>query len=94
MELADYLGVTPRTLARRKEMGNLDQYETERIFRLVEIYDAALHLFDGEKIDAREWLLSPVCGINDKRPIDYARTDFGAREVRNLIGRLEDGVFS
>jgi putative toxin-antitoxin system antitoxin component (TIGR02293 family) len=94
MELADYLGVTPRTLARRKKTGSLNQYESERIFRLAEIYDAALHLFDGQKTDAREWLLSPVRGLNDKRPIDYACSEFGAREVRNLIGRLEHGVFS
>ena len=30
---------------------------------------------------AREWLLSAVRGLNNKRPIDYTRTDFGAREV-------------
>ncbi len=35
----------------------------------------------------------PVRGLNNARPIDYARTDYGAREVRNLIGRLEHGVF-
>jgi putative toxin-antitoxin system antitoxin component (TIGR02293 family) len=93
-ELAEYLGVPPRTLARRKEAGSLDEHESERMLRLAEIYQAALHLFDDDKTDAREWLLSPVRGLNNKRPIDYARTDYGAREVRNLIGRLEHGVFS
>jgi putative toxin-antitoxin system antitoxin component (TIGR02293 family) len=93
-QLAQYLGVPLRTLARRKEAGGLDENESERLLRLSEIYDAALHLFSGDKADAREWLLSPVRGLNNARPIDYARTDFGAREVRNLIGRLEHGVFS
>jgi len=94
MELADYLGVTPRTLARRKKMGSLNQYESERIFRLAEIYGAALHLFDGENTDARECAAFPVRGLNDKSLTDYARSEFGARGVRNLIGRLEHGVFS
>ena len=93
-ELAQYLGVPLRTLARRKEGGGLDENESERLFRLAEIYDAALDMFGRDKANAREWLLSPVRGLNNARPIDYARTDYGAREVRNLIGRLEHGVFS
>ena len=93
-QLAHYLGIPLRTLARRKEGGALDENESERLLRLSEIYDAALDLFSGDKADAREWLLSPVRGLNNARPIDYARTDYGAREVRNLIGRLEHGVFS
>lgn len=93
-EVADYLGWPPRTLERRIEAGRLNEHESERMFRLAEIYEHALHLFNGDKTDAREWLLSPVHGLNNKRPIDYARIDYGAREVRNLIGRLEHGVFS
>jgi len=93
-QLAQYLGIPIRTLARRKEVGGLDENESERLLRLAEIYDAALDLFSGDKDEAREWLLSPVRGLNNSRPIDYARTDFGAREVRNLIGRLEHGVFT
>jgi putative toxin-antitoxin system antitoxin component (TIGR02293 family) len=94
LQLAQYLGIPVRTLARRKEVGGLDENESERLLRLSEIYDATLDLFNGDKADAREWLFSPVRGLNNSRPIDYARTDFGAREVRNLIGRLEHGVFS
>lgn len=93
-QLAEYLGIPLRTLARRKEAGGLDGNESERLLRLSEIYDAAFDLFRGNKTDAREWLLSPVRGLNNARPIDYARTDYGAREVRSLIGRLEHGVFS
>lgn len=93
-QLAQYLGVPVRTLARRKEVGELDENESERLLRLSEIYDAALDLFGGDKDEVREWLLSPVRGLNNSRPIDYARTDFGAREVRNLIGRLGHGVFT
>jgi putative toxin-antitoxin system antitoxin component (TIGR02293 family) len=93
-ELAEYLGLRPRALATRKERGKLGEHESERMLRLAEIYEAAFHLFDSNKVDAREWLLSAVRGLNNKRPIDYIRTDFGAREVRSLIGRLERGVFS
>jgi uncharacterized protein (DUF2384 family) len=29
-----------------------------------------------------------------RTPIDFAQTEPGAREVENLIGRIEHGVFS
>ena len=93
-ELADYLGIPARTFARRRISGTLDPAESERLLRLAEIFDAAQNLFGGDHEGTRQWLTSPVRGLNNARPIDYARTELGAREVRNLIGRLEDGVFS
>jgi putative toxin-antitoxin system antitoxin component (TIGR02293 family) len=93
-QLADFLGLPARTFARRRHSGTLDRAESERLLRLAEIFDAALGLFDGDADDARQWLASPVRGLDNAAPIDYARTELGAREVRNLIGRLEDGVFS
>jgi putative toxin-antitoxin system antitoxin component (TIGR02293 family) len=93
-DLADFLGVPARTFARRRLSGTLDPSESERLLRLAEIFEAALSLFDGDHDGVRQWLTSPVRGLSNARPIDYARTELGAREVRNLIGRLEDGVFS
>ena len=93
-DLADFLGVPARTFARRRLSGTLGPAESERLLRLAEIFEAALILFDGDHDGVRQWLTSPVRGLSHARPIDYARTELGAREVRNLIGRLEDGVFS
>ncbi len=93
-QLAEYLSIPERTLARRRDSGRLNQAESERLVRLAEIYKACSELFEGKREKANKWLTSPVRGLNHARPIDYAQTEFGAREVRNLIGRLEDGVFS
>jgi putative toxin-antitoxin system antitoxin component (TIGR02293 family) len=93
-ELADFLGVPARTFARRRISGTFDPAESERLLRLAEIFDAALGLFGGDQDGARQWLTTPIRGLGNARPIDYARTELGAREVRNLIGRLEDGVFT
>jgi len=93
-ELAEFLGTPARTFTRRRISGTLDPAESERLLRLAEIYDAALSLFNGDHDGARQWLTAPVLGLGNARPIDYARTELGAREVRNLIGRLEDGIFS
>jgi putative toxin-antitoxin system antitoxin component (TIGR02293 family) len=93
-ELAKYLTIPERTFARRREAGSFDSRESEQVLRLAEISQAALELFDGDTAATRTWLTSPVRGLGNARPIDFAQSEFGAREVRDLIGRLADGIFS
>ena len=93
-DLAKYLTIPERTFARRREAGAFDRRESEQLLRLAEISQAALELFDGDTAATRTWLTSPVRGLGNARPIDFAQSEFGAREVRDLIGRLADGVFS
>jgi len=93
-QVAEFLGLPERTFARRRSCGVFLKDESERMLRLMEIHAAALQLFGGDVGAVRDWLTTPVRGLNHARPIDYAQSDYGAREVRNLIGRLEHGVFS
>ena len=93
-QLATYLNVPERTFARRRETGAFERTESEKLLRLAEIWDAALDLFDGDGTRTLSWILTPAFGLGNVSPIDYAQTEFGGREVRALIGRLADGVFS
>jgi putative toxin-antitoxin system antitoxin component (TIGR02293 family) len=43
---------------------------------------------------AREWLHQPQRGLGNRIPLDLIRTEAGAREVEDLLGRIEYGVFS
>jgi len=43
---------------------------------------------------AVNWLTSPKKALNRQTPLLYARTELGAREVEDLIGRLDQGIFS
>lgn len=94
-ELANYLDIPERTFARRREAGGFDRRESEQLLRLAEIWEAALELFDGDTVRTHSWLTSKRrLSFGGARAIDYAKNEFGAREVRALIGRLEDGVIS
>jgi putative toxin-antitoxin system antitoxin component (TIGR02293 family) len=93
-EMAAYLDLPERTFARRREAGAFDRRESEQLLRLAEIWEAALELFQGDAARTHSWLTSPTFGLGNMRPIDFAKSEFGAREVRSLIGRLADGVFS
>jgi putative toxin-antitoxin system antitoxin component (TIGR02293 family) len=91
-ELAGLVGISARTLARRKAEARLQPDESERLVRASRIFDGAVSLFEGDKVAALNWLRSPALALAGRKPIEFARSEVGAREVENLIGRLEHGV--
>ena len=93
-ELADAALITHRTLARRKKEGRFGPGESDRLVRLSRVFARAIELFEGDVEGARSWLMQPVLGLGNAVPFELARTEVGAREVENLIGRIEHGVIS
>jgi putative toxin-antitoxin system antitoxin component (TIGR02293 family) len=92
--LAVVIGIPERTLARRKASGRLTSDESERLLRISGVFEDAVDLFEGDVAAAVTWLASPKKALGNQLPLDYSRTELGAREVENLIGRMEHGVFS
>lgn len=92
--LAETIGIPERTLARRKVSGRLGPEESERLLRLSSIFEKAVDLFEGDVPSAVNWLSAPKRALENQSPLQYARTEVGAREVEKVIGRLEHGVFS
>lgn len=92
--LAETIGISERTLARRKAPGRLAPEESERLLRLSSIFKKAVELFEGDVSSAVHWIAAPKRALENQTPLQYARTEVGAREVENLIGRLQHGVFS
>ena len=93
-ELVSILGIPERTLARRRTAGRFAPEESERLFRISSVFEKAVELFDDDVASAVQWLTTPKKALGGGIPLRYARTEPGAREVENLIGRLEYGVFS
>jgi putative toxin-antitoxin system antitoxin component (TIGR02293 family) len=92
--LAETIGIPERTLARRRASGRLAPEESERILRLSSIFEKAVELFEGDVPSAVNWLTRPKRAFENRTALHDARTEVGVREVENLIGRLERGVFS
>ena len=92
--LSSVIGIPDRTLARRKAAGKLSPEESERLLRLSGIFEKSVELFEGDAEAAVHWLSTPKKALGYQQPLLYSRTELGGREVENLIGRLEHGVFS
>ena len=93
-ELSDLVRVPLRTLARRRNEGRLPPEEADRLVRASRVFERTADLFEGDAAAATQWLRTPQPGLGNRKPLELASTDIGAREVEDLIGRLEHGVFS
>lgn len=91
--LVPMLGISKATLHRRKNSGRLDPAESDRVVRFARLLGRAAEVLESIE-DARRWLNAPQLGLGRAVPLEYAETEVGAREVENLLGRIEYGVYS
>lgn len=93
-QLASHLSLSRSTLARRRKSGRLAPLESDRLLRYARLWNSARETFDGDPVAARDWLGQPARALGFVTPLAFAETEAGAREVENLLGRIEHGVFS
>lgn len=92
--LAVTLGVSIRTLARaRASDARFDSVVSDRLYRLARLVAIARVVLEHDD-KAVYWLTHPQPGLANRRPIDLARSEPGAREIENLLLRIEHGVYS
>lgn len=92
-EAASVLHMPARTLARRRQSRKLDGDESDRLYRVARVAAQAYAVF-GEEDKAATWLARPNRALNGEVPIHLLDTDVGARQVEDLLGRIEHGVLS
>jgi putative toxin-antitoxin system antitoxin component (TIGR02293 family) len=93
-QLLDAIRLPASTFTRRKKAGRLSADESERLYRLAAAFRRAVELFGGNVAAARAWFTRPCRGLGGVTPLEMTKTEVGAREVGDLIGRLEHGVFT
>lgn len=82
------------TIKRRLKNGErFNTQESDVMYRLALLIKLATELFGNEQ-RALAWLRESVYGLNGKRPLDMIATTVDFETVKELIGRLEHGVFS
>jgi len=82
------------TIKRRlKNEERFTTQESDAIYRLAMLIKLATDLFNDEQ-RALEWIRESVYGLGGKRPLDMVSTTVDFEIVKDLIGRVEHGVFS
>ncbi len=91
-ELAASVGISERTLVRRKQQGILNSDESAKMVRLARAVERAAEVFEGLDV-ALDWLKAPNAALGAVTPLSLFDTDIGAETVLDTLGRVEHGVF-
>jgi putative toxin-antitoxin system antitoxin component (TIGR02293 family) len=87
------VGVTERTASRKlRSTRRLSVASSDRVLRLARVIAFATEVF-GNDVGARSWLnkkQKALCGV---KPTDMLATEEGTRQVENLLGAIEHGLY-
>src|ERR1700694_3434460 len=88
-QVAAALGVSKRTLARKKGKSKLNAVESDRAVRLARVLALALEVFRDRKNPTIEWLHDPIVALGGKAPVEFLDTDEGLRRVEQVLMQLD-----
>lgn len=92
-QLAHVLSVTRATLINKKGTEKFNDGLSERIIGLAEIYSYGYEVF-GNEAHFNRWMFRANAALGGLSPYDVCDNQFGREEVKNIIGRIEYGVYS
>ena len=88
------LVVPRRTLARREAQNEpLSVEETDKALRLERIAALATQIF-GQADKANGWLRKPKRQLEGETPLNFLRSENGARIVEDMLRRIEHGILA
>lgn len=92
-QLAQVLNVARATLINKKGKEKFNKDVSDKILGLAEIYSYGYEVFeDRDKFN--QWVFRPNAALGSQPPFDLLHSSFGREEVKNLIGRIDYGVYS
>lgn len=91
--LATALSVTRATLINKKGEDTFSNQIAERIIALADLYSYGYEVF-GDKSIFNRWMFASNQALGGLTPFSIIDNQYGREEVRNLLGRIEYGVYS
>ncbi|HVG16703.1 MAG TPA: antitoxin Xre/MbcA/ParS toxin-binding domain-containing protein [Chitinophagaceae bacterium] len=92
-QLAEFLNVARATLINKKGEDKFNRDVSDKIVSLVDIYSYGYEVFeDREKFN--QWIFRPNKALGNQAPFNFLHNTFGRQEIKNLIGRIDYGVYS
>jgi len=92
-QLSGVLSVARATLINKKGDARFSRDLSEKIFSLADIYAYGYQVFENEN-RFNDWVFAPNHALGGQKPFDLLDSQYGREEIKNLIGRIEYGVYS
>jgi len=82
-----------KTLERKKSTDKLDKRMSSHIIEIAKVLEHVFAVFETEE-KVKKWLNSPNKALNNTKPIDLFYLPTGLGLVNDILGRIEEGVYS
>ncbi|WP_256004987.1 type II RES/Xre toxin-antitoxin system antitoxin [Pedobacter deserti] len=91
--LSQVLGTTKTTLHKKQGNETFSASISEKVIALMDVYRFGYQVFSNrEKFN--KWVTAPNRSLDNRIPLEVMDTVFGIDEVKNIIGRIQHGVYS
>ncbi|MBL4662693.1 MAG: DUF2384 domain-containing protein [Flavobacteriaceae bacterium] len=91
-KMSSLLHVSHRTIQRKEDHELLNVYSTEQILEIATVISRGIEVL-GTMENFTKWLHKEIRVLSYKKPIDFLDTSFGARLVKDILGRVEHGIY-
>ena len=103
--LISYLGITKKsfsenildnsvkTLERKKSTDRLDRRTSSHIIEIAKVIAHAYEVFENPEL-VKSWINTPNRALNNTKPVDLFYLPTGLGLVNDVLGRIEEGVYS
>ncbi len=92
-KLSTILSTTRATLINKKGTEHFSAALSERIVSIADLYSYGFEVFEDET-KFNEWIFRPNQALGGRPPFELLDNQFGREEVKNVIGRIDYGVYS
>lgn len=92
-QLSKVLSVARATLINKKGNDRFDTNLSEKIVGVADIYSYGYEVFEDET-KFNNWIFRSNRSLGGQSPYDLLDNQYGREEVKNLIGRIDYGVYS
>jgi putative toxin-antitoxin system antitoxin component (TIGR02293 family) len=91
-KMSSLIHVSHRTIQRKGDDELLNVYSTEQILEIAEVISRGIEVLGS--IEAfTKWLHKDIRALNYGKPLDYLDTSFGTSLIKDILGRIEQGVY-
>lgn len=87
------LNLSVKTLERKKDDEVLDRHTSSHVIEVAKVVNHAFEVFESEE-KVQGWLNAINRSLNNTKPVDLFYIPTGLAMVDNILGRIEEGIYS
>lgn len=92
-QMSSIIHTSHRNLQRKQDDDLLDPLKSEKVVEIALLAQKGIELL-GSANNFREWLHTPLAAFGHSKPVEFLDTSLGIQMVKQVLGRLEHGIYS